>query len=182
MHRIKRPAALLLVLFLLMGVGLSIYSAETDSGERQARLRASIQRYVDVIGPLAKSGGEIVGTEARPRLAELRSGDVTPEQFAREARRWSRDMSDIRKRFARAPAPDELREVVRLFDRSLALYIEAFDGFAAAAALTGDERERALELSVDLAQDADKTYDAATKLLAKVSKRAGLSPTTLGVG
>ena len=182
MRSIKRPAAALLALFLLMGVGMSIYSAEADSRKRQAKLRTDIRRYVEVIGPLAESGGGIVVTQARPRLADLHSGEVTAEQFALEARRWARDMGGIRKRFEGAPAPDELRDVKRLFDRSLAAYVEAFDGFAAAAGLSGDGRESALQESIRRAEDADAIYDSAMKLLAKVAKRAGLDPTTLGVG
>ena len=139
--------------------------------------RAAVAAYADTVKELSFEGGRLLQTEIKPRVTDLREGDVTPEQFGREADNWIGLYQDIRSRFADATHPKRLDEAARLYDEAFATYIEAFEAFLDASRLaTQAERNDAITDAVPIAERADKIFDRARDELEGQMRIVGLDP------
>jgi hypothetical protein len=141
--------------------------------------RQAIVSYQEAVHPLAVEWGKIEILGMRPAIGDLLAGEGVPaETIAGEARHWQSTLASLRDRVAAVPPPDGLEEASRLFDASLAAYIEAARLFEAAAdGPPGDARRATVDRGIERAQEGARLYNEASLRLQAARKLVGLGPT-----
>jgi hypothetical protein len=154
--------------------GFAVSSAAWSHDGSDAGGREAVRRYAAAVRGPAREGGRIVVVEIRPALRDLVAGTMTPAEFREAAVGWKESLSAIRRRFAAAPAPAQLRHASELFDTALRRYLLAVDAFVAASARPATELETTVAAAAVVAENADRIYDQADALLQAELYRLGL--------
>ena len=139
--------------------------------------REQVTRYEAAIVPALKDGGETVERGMKPAVADLLSLHVTPRaSIAVESEGWVNSLTEVRGKVAAVEAPGELDRARTLFLDSLDKYIEAARGIGRAASAQGAQVAVLAHTAIDVAREADSTYNAASAVVQKARATAGLGP------
>jgi hypothetical protein len=160
-------------------VAVSVAAAVAAVARRPEPLTAKrLAAYTDAIAPPLSDGGRVVEQGMKPGVADLLNRHaVPPATIAVEAAEWERELTRVRGAVAAVPVPPGLGEAAALFDRALAGYVEAAELFRRAALAPEGQRRAIADRGFTAAEAADRTYDAASRIVQRERRRLGLGPT-----
>jgi hypothetical protein len=156
-------------------VVVAVLGARSASAPRTDELVAFEAAIHDPIQHWGKI--EVLGM--RPAMFDLRRGSGVPAAaIAEEARQWQEGMREIGRQLAAAHAPASESQVVPLFTRALAGYVNAAALVERAAGSdAGSARNALLDEAISSAQHGDCVYDDASMAIQHARLQAGLGTT-----
>lgn len=136
--------------------------------------QAALQRFEADLEPLIDEGAFLVAVGMRPGVTDIAEGAFADDVLVDMAEGWLRSAQRLRADFANVETPDFLTDFAKLFDLSLARYVDTAEALLAAARATGDERAKLIERVPPLGDEADELYDRAQAELQRIRERLGI--------
>lgn len=163
---------------LLLALALLVAGCTGDAPPKPPPLTADqLLAYERAVIPHLKDGGRTVEQGMKPGVDDLLNRHVVPPAtIAAEADRWAADLTRVRDTVNGIDPPRALAEAGRLFVTALDTYIRAARTFGEAARAPEARRREIANRGYDLGRDADRTYDAASRILQTERRRLGLGP------
>ncbi len=124
-----------------------------------------VERYAGEIRPIMEEGGKVVELGIKPALADYASGVETLGELAQESRAWISALGGLRRRLAAVDAPPVLARAHATYLRALDQYLAVARRLQRASRDPDAKRAAVVREVTRLGNAADKTYDAAERLL-----------------
>ena len=176
----RRRAGPVAVVLLVVALGGAALAARVSNEAAAARgSTAELLAYEKALLPVAKDWGSIEVLGMRPAVADLQSGGALggPELVATQARAWVVALAADRDKLRALSTPVPVRAAGPLFDRAMALYLDAASSFLAAATGAAAERPARIEQGIDRARRGALLYNDASAVLQAARRAHGLPPT-----
>jgi len=160
--------AVLAFVAVAVGVVTVVLARDTEP----AVTREELLLYQAEIYPPLANGGRTVEQGMKPAVPDVRAGKVA----ASEAEGWVMSLRAVREEVLLVDVPPGLRDAAGLFATALDKYVEAAETFQQAAGAGAAERDTLVDAAVALAEEADRAYDDASRVIQQWRRRLGLGP------
>lgn len=157
----------------LVAVAVGIVTVVLSRDTKPAVSREELLLYQAEIYPPLANGGRTVEQGMKPALDDLRAGKVA----AAEADGWVRSLVAVRDEVRLVDVPPGLRDAAALFSDALDRYVSAAETLRQSVDADGERRGTLVDAGVVLAQQADRSYDNASRIIQQWRRRLGLPPT-----